>query len=310
MALLYFDEIFLEHDPGDHPDSKERLLWIRQGLIEAGLWDEQRLRPATPATVEQITAVHSPDYVELIEKLAARGGGHLTLDTLLSVGSYEAARHAAGTVIAAAEAVLGGEDTTALCLVRPPGHHATPRGGMGFCLFNNIAIAVRHLQATAARPRVLIVDWDLHHGNGLQETFYEDAEVFYFSLHRSPFYPGTGQAEETGRAAGEGFTLNLPLARGTSREEYLAQFERGLQKVEGAFAPEFVFVAAGFDTGAGDPFGGFGLEPEDYATMTRRVKQLAAGPAGGRIVSSLEGGYAAQGLSAAVAAHFRALQEE
>jgi len=310
VALIYFDEIFLQHDPGDHPEGKERLLWIRQGMVEARLWEPQRVRAASAATVEQITAVHSPDYVKLIEKLAARGGGHLTLDTLLSVGSYKAACHAAGTVIAAAEAVLRGEDTTALCLVRPPGHHATPRGGMGFCLFNNIAIAARHLQATADRPRLLIIDWDLHHGNGLQETFYEEADVFYFSLHRSPFYPGTGHAEETGRGPGEGFTLNLPLGRDTGRDEYLAQFESGLQKVEAAFAPQLVFIAAGFDTSEGDPFGGFGLKPKDYAAMTRRVKQLAAGSAGGRIVSCLEGGYGAKGLSATVAAHFRALQEE
>ncbi|MEK7861776.1 MAG: histone deacetylase, partial [Chloroflexota bacterium] len=245
--------------------------------------------PARDATMDEIARVHDRAYVEVVRETSERGGGGFDADTYLNVHSYAAAVRAVGGVLAAVEAVVAGRDRTALCLVRPPGHHATPERGMGFCLFNNVAIAARFI-----RKRVLIVDWDVHHGNGTQDTFADDPSVFYLSTHRFPFYPGTGHAEERGA----GNLLNVPFVGSVSRKQIQKKFAAPLRKAVPDFKPEFVLVSCGFDAYARDPIGGLGLEPEDYRTMTDVVREP-----GVPVVSALEGGYSLEGLGPCAEQH-------
>ena len=216
---------------------------------------------------------------------------------------------AAGTCVAAVDAVLKGKEHTALCLIRPPGHHATRTRSMGFCLFNNIALAAQHARAAHSLARVLIVDWDVHHGNGTQDIFYEDPQVMFFSIHRfgSGFYPGSGDRTETGHGKGLGTTLNVPVALGTPRQRYLAQFTQALETAAAKSKPELVLLDAGFDAHVKDPIGALGLETEDFAAMTRQVLQVARTHAGGRLVSCLEGGYNQAALAESVQAHLEEL---
>jgi len=225
----------------------------------------------------------------------------------VSGASWDAAVGSAGTAIAAARAVARGELANAFVATRPPGHHATPERAMGFCLFNSVAVAARALQAEGHAQRVLIVDWDVHHGNGTQDTFLADPSVFFLSLHQWPHYPGSGAAEETGVGAGEGFTLNVPLPAGTPAAAYRDRFDQVLTDVEDRFAPDFVLVSAGFDCMAGDPLGDLLLEPADLHWMTRRVVELADRACGGRVVALLEGGYAPPRLGAGAVAVVRGL---
>src|SRR5262249_34329443 len=239
----------------------------------------KRLTPlaARDATAQELSLVHHPAYVEGVREASERGGGWFDADTYLNERSYGAAVRAAGGLLAAAEARRGGRDRTALCLVRPPGHHATPERGMGFCLFNNVAIAARFL-----KRRVLIVDWDVHHGNGTQDTFEDDPTVWYLSTHRFPFYPGTGHESERG----VGNIINLPMDIDTPREKVLTIFEKAVRKAAKDFKPEFLLVSCGFDAYENDPIGGLNLMPEDYRRMTDVVCGL-----GIPVVSALEGGY-------------------
>jgi len=230
-----------------------------------------------------------------------------TGDTDVSAGSLEAAFMAAGGVLSAVDAVMEGRVRSAFCLVRPPGHHATPERGMGFCIFNNVAIGARYAQARYGIERVLIIDWDVHHGNGTQEIFYGDPSVLYFSTHQWPMYPGTGRERETGSAGGRGSTLNCPLGSGSGRTEFVAAFRQRLLPAVRGFKPEFVFVSAGFDALAVDPLGGLALTADDFGDLTRLVVEVAGEHAAGRIVSSLEGGYNLDGLAAASGAHVAAL---
>jgi len=230
----------------------------------------------------------------------------LDMDTRVSPESWEAALGSAGGAIAAAAAVADGMLSSAFVATRPPGHHATPDRAMGFCLFNNVAVAARHLQATGRAGRVLIVDWDVHHGNGTQDVFYEDPTVYYLSLHQAPHYPGTGDALETGDGPGRGTTLNVPLAAGTPRETYRARFREALARAVEAARPDFVLVSAGYDAMKDDPLGGLLLEPEDFHGMTREVLD-AASVCGGRVVAVLEGGYDPIRLGQAVVQTIRAL---
>jgi acetoin utilization deacetylase AcuC-like enzyme len=214
---------------------------------------------------------------------------------------------ACGTAVDAVERVIAGEDTTAFCAVRPPGHHAVPNGAMGFCLLGNAAIAARTAIQRLGLNRVLVVDWDVHHGNGTQDVFYEDGQVGFFSAHRFPFYPGTGRKIETGRGAGLGTTFNLPLQFGTSRKDYLSAFEGMLTDAADHMKPELVILSAGFDAHADDPIGSLGLETEDFETLTRLVQQVAATHANDRLVSILEGGYNLQRLAECVELHLKTL---
>jgi acetoin utilization deacetylase AcuC-like enzyme len=255
----------------------------------------------------RLELVHEPGHIDRVLGLAARGGGHLDPDTVVSPRSADVAQLAAGAACDAVDRVLNGEAKTALCLVRPPGHHALPERAMGFCLFNNIAIAAQVAIAEHRLDRVLIVDWDVHHGNGTQDTFYADGRIGFFSTHRWPFYPGTGDADETGAGEGLGATRNLPITPGVSREIYLKRLRNELEDFAARIRPQLVLVSAGFDSHRLDPLGSFLLETEDFATLTQYVLDVAAVHAGGRVVSMLEGGYNPNLLAECVETHLRGL---
>jgi acetoin utilization deacetylase AcuC-like enzyme len=307
MTLLYRDRFFQEHRTGNHPERPERLQALDRRLEQEGLAARCRpgsFRPLTAAAVQQ---VHAAEQVALVRELAQQGGGWIDADTVVSPASYEVALAAAGACVAAVAAVLQGEDRTALCLVRPPGHHATSRQSMGFCLFNNVALAAVHARQQV--ERVLIVDWDVHHGNGTQEIFYEDPSVTFYSIHRygQGFYPGTGSAAETGRGPGLGYTFNAPIPYGTPRRTYLDRFRQVLEQAAARSRPELVLLSAGFDAHRQDPIGSLGLEEEDFREMSRLVLEVARVHAGGRLVSCLEGGYDLEALAACVAVHLQEL---
>lgn len=297
------------HDPGPgHPESPARFDAVVRGLRDAGLLE--RLVPigARDAILEELRRCHTADYLSLAEHEIHEGHVELsTGDTLVCEESWAAALRAAGSALSAVDAVCAGRVRNAFCVTRPPGHHASPARGMGFCIFNNIALAARHAQHVHGVERVLIVDWDVHHGNGTQDIFYEDGSVFCFGIHQSPHYPGTGSRSETGRGRGKGATLNCPLPAGCGRAEILAAFESQLIPAADAFRPGLVLISAGFDSREDDPLGDFRLTDADFADLTLLVAGIAKKHAGDRIVSMLEGGYSLSGIEAACAAHVGAL---
>jgi acetoin utilization deacetylase AcuC-like enzyme len=305
MTLLYNDPLFLQHDTGAHPETANRLRTVTARLEKTDL--PSRCRPAAyrPLTTETVTQIHSQRMVHSAEETAKRGGGLLDPDTVVSPASFSVALAAAGACVSAVEAVLRGDDTNALCLVRPPGHHATPTHSMGFCLFNNIALAANHALTVHSLDRILIVDWDVHHGNGTQDIFYSDPRVLFFSIHRfgMGFYPGTGDDEETGTGKGLGWTMNVPIHYGTSRKNYIASFGHALGKAADKIKPQLVLVSAGFDAHALDPIGSLGLEVEDFAVLTRQVLDVAQSHCKGKLVSCLEGGYNLEILAESVQVH-------
>lgn len=310
MTLLYTAPCFLDHRTGGHPECPARLEAIVRELASRRL-TQRCATPACPAApLDRLVRVHSPEHVRQVEAFAHAGGGRIEVDTVVSPRSFDVALHAAGAAGDAVERVLGGEDRTALCLVRPPGHHALPGGPMGFCLFNNIAVAARMAVDEFGLDRVLIVDWDVHHGNGTQDMFWEDGRVAFFSVHRSLFYPGTGAADETGGGAGLGFTKNLPLRFGIEREEYHSRVAGALTAFADKVRPQLVLVSAGFDAHRLDPVGSLGLETEDFIDLTRLVLDIANTHAGGRVVSILEGGYNVDALADSVAVHLETLLDE
>lgn len=306
---LVVDPVYREHDPGEgHPESPARydaVVWgISQAVLPKALLE---LEPREAAESE-IALCHGLGYMERVKRDVEEGRDTLsTGDTGINMRSLDAALMAAGGVIVAVDAVMGGKVANAFCAVRPPGHHATPTCGMGFCIFNNVAIGARYVQREYDLKRVLIVDWDIHHGNGTQEIFYRDPSVFYFSTHQWPFYPGTGAFDDTGIGEGKGTTLNCPFASGSGRAEIVGAFRDKLVPAMKHFKPEFVFISAGFDGRAGDPIGHFVLTDADFEELTRMVLAIADEYAQGRVVSALEGGYDLQGLAAAAGAHVRAL---
>jgi acetoin utilization deacetylase AcuC-like enzyme len=262
-----------------------------------------------PATREQISRLHPDPWYKTVQAYAAAGGGRIEADTVVSERSFDAATLAVGAVCDAVGRVLAGEDKSALCLVRPPGHHAVPKGAMGFCLFNNIAIGAKEAIAVHGLDRVLVVDWDVHHGNGTQDMFWTDEQVGFFSIHRWPFYPGTGDSDETGSGKGLGYTRNLPIEYGTSRSDYLSHFETELADFAAKVKPQLVLLSAGFDAHRQDPIGSLQLETEDFAELTRIVKQVAATHSGGKLISVLEGGYHPDRLAESVGLHLEGLLE-
>ncbi len=309
MTLLYTDPVFLEHATGQHPENAERLRRVTKKLEAANLIGRCRVGSFQPAAKESILAVHTAEVYERAEKMAERGGGYLDPDTVVSPASFRVALNAAGACMAAVDAVVTGADSTALCLVRPPGHHATPTRSMGFCLFNNIAIAAAHARTKHALNRILIVDWDVHHGNGTQDVFYSDPAKFFLSVHRygDGFYPGTGAADETGTGAGLGFTKNVPLPFGVSRKAYFEAFGRALEQAADKMKPELVLVSAGFDAHARDPIGSLGLQTEDFATLTNQALHVAKAHAQGKLIACLEGGYNVDALADSVQVHLEEL---
>jgi acetoin utilization deacetylase AcuC-like enzyme len=307
MTLLYTDPCFLDHDTRQHPERALRLQKVSEHLDATGLASQCDRPTWQPISGKRLELVHEASHVEFISALAARGGGQPDVDTVVSPASFDVARMAAGAAADAVDRVLAGEDATALCLIRPPGHHALPERAMGFCLFNNVAIAARVATAEHELDRVLVVDWDVHHGNGTQDAFYADARVGFFSAHRWPFYPGTGDANETGTGDGFGATHNLPVHFGVSRQQYRDWFRLELEKFAAGIRPELVLVSAGFDAHREDPIGSLGLDTEDFADLTKIVRGIADVHAGGRVVSVLEGGYNPQRLAESVAAHLTGL---
>ncbi len=305
-VLLISGDVFARHDTDFHPENQSRLDAIIEHLRETGLWDRCRVLPPRAATRDEIAAVHDADYVDLVHSTAEAGGGWLDFDTVITPGGYEAACHAAGAGLVAAERILAGDARRALCLVRPPGHHARPSRGMGFCIFNNIAVTARWLLSQGLE-RLLIVDWDVHHGNGTEEAFYDDPRVFYLSLHIYPFYPGTGSRASRGSGEGAGTTLNVPLEWTTPAEKYLALFTEALEEACSRSQPEFILISAGFDGYRGDLMVGLSLEVADFGRLTDLVVVQAEVTAQGRVLSMLEGGYGGAGLARCVAEHLRRL---
>jgi acetoin utilization deacetylase AcuC-like enzyme len=309
-ALIY-DPSFLEHKTGRHPENPERLKVILSALqADAPLWVELHHLSPQAASDADIARCHGYELIDQLRTLCERGVPFVDLDTVISRESYQVARLAAGAAIAAVDHVFGDNGTegrAAFALVRPPGHHATPNRAMGFCLFNNAAIAARYAQARYGAERVLIIDWDVHHGNGTQDIFYSDPSVFYFSTHQHPFYPGTGAASETGEGKGEGTTLNIPLSAGTAGREHHQAFIDALETIRRRFPPDLVIISAGFDSRRGDPLGGLLLEDSDFQEMTKEVVGLAERHASARVVSVLEGGYNLDALGETVRTHVEAL---
>ena len=293
-----------------HPECPERLDAVLRGLGEAGLLNRLARVDARAATQEELLLCHTREYLSTAKRDVESGRPYLsTGDTDITANSWEVAARAAGGVLNAVDAVVSGKARNAFCAVRPPGHHATPNRGMGFCLFNNVAIAARHAQRKHGLARVLIVDWDVHHGNGTQDIFYSDPSVFFFSTHQWPLYPGTGRADETGEGAGRGATMNRPFPAGSGRAEILGAVQGSLLPAAERFQPDLVLISAGFDSRAGDPLGRFTLTDRDFADLTRTAIEIADRYACGRVVSVLEGGYNPEGLARAAAAHVEALLE-
>ena len=308
MVTLFSDPRMLDHVPSPtHPERPERLRAVTRHLERTGIARHCPTRPVRPATDEELLRVHTPGYLRRVDALAAEGGGQAEVDTWISPGSPLAARLAAGAAVDAVASVIEGPDRRAFCVVRPPGHHALADGPMGFCLFGSVAVAAADAVHRLGLERVLIVDWDVHHGNGTQAMFYDDPRIGFFSIHRHPFYPGSGAANETGTGPGLGWTRNIPLAFGTPRKEYLAAFRSGLEAMAAKVRPELVILSAGFDAHAEDPVGSLGLEVEDFEEMTKAVLDVAETEAGGRLVSVLEGGYNPSILAGCVAAHLQAM---
>src|SRR5262245_19328215 len=309
MSLhLIYDARYLKHDTGLHPENARRLEAILrvidrdEGLSKKLIRDVPR-----PAANEDIARCHQEDLIFHIESACERNEGYLDVDTRISPESFEVARLAAGAAVTAVDAAMAGEGGRAFGLVRPPGHHATISTAMGFCLFNNAAIGARYAQAKYGIERVLIIDWDVHHGNGTQEIFWEDPTVFYFSTHQYPYYPGTGSSGERGGGKGEGFTLNIPLAAHTPAREHRQAFADAIRDIERRFPPDLIIISAGFDSRRGDPLGSLMLEDADFSEMTKEVLRLAEKHAAGRVIGLLEGGYNLDLLGKSVKTHIAAL---
>jgi len=304
-TALLADPIYRKHLEGrEHPERPERFDAVMRGLESAGLVDGLLRIPSRPATEEELLLCHTQQYLETVRQDFAAGVPYLsTGDTDITPNSLYVASHAVGGVLNAVDSVMTGAARNAFCAVRPPGHHANAQRGMGFCLFNNVAIAARYAQQKYGVERVLIVDWDVHHGNGTQDIFYHDANVFFFSSHQWPLYPGTGRADETGEGAGQGTTMNFPFPAGAGRLEILGAVQNSLVPAMEHFRPSLVLISAGFDSRIGDLLGRFTLTDQDFADLTLAVMQIADRHAKGRVISLLEGGYSLAGLASAAAAH-------
>ena len=297
----------LEHDTGSHPENRARIVALEEELERRGRlgWE---WRDAPAADDERITAVHPPEHLARVRGMCDAGGGWFDADTVASAGSWGAARHAAGGACAMVDALMGGEAPTAFCALRPPGHHAERDTPMGFCLLNNVAIGARHALDAWDAARVLILDWDVHHGNGTNDIFHSSREVLFISIHQMPLYPGTGPLSDAGSGEGEGYTLNLPVPPGSGEDTWLALVDHVVAPVARAFEPGLVLVSAGFDGHRDDPLAQCRLETESYGLMAAKVRAIAA-ELGVPFGATLEGGYDLAALSSSVAATLQAFAD-
>ena len=300
---------YVKHDTGSgHPERPDRVRAGLQALQASDVWEELYQIEPTCATIEQICYAHDSDYISHVQQCCEQET-NLDYDTPVVKETFDVARLSTGGVLRAADAVMGRTVRKAFALVRPPGHHATPHRSMGFCLFNNVAITARYLQREHGVGKVAIVDWDVHHGNGTQDIFYADPSIFFFSIHQSPLYPGTGAANETGSGDAIGTTLNTPMPPGSDTEAYIEVFKSTLKPALLDFSPEVVIISAGFDAHHLDPLATINLTAKGFASLTDLVVEIAAETAEGRIISALEGGYSLRALSDSVVAHVKHLTE-
>jgi len=307
-SAVVVDPEYLKHDPGRfHPERPQRIKVLLDLADELGS-SFTRLEPR-PATQAELEACHTRDYIELVRSTSERNHCALDGDTVTSRDSFGVGLLATGGFLKLLDAIAAGEARNGFALVRPPGHHALPDRAMGFCLFNTIAIGAEHVRRRYGAERVLIMDWDVHHGNGTQEVFYRDPSVLYLSTHQYPYYPGTGADDEVGAGAGEGFTVNIPLPAGCGDEEYLRLFRDIVAPTAAKFAPDWILVSAGFDPHQRDPLGGMNVTEQGFASMASLLVQLAERHAEGRIAFLLEGGYDLQALKNSVAAVLRSIEE-
>ena len=308
-AIVFHDPATLRHEPpADHPESPERMDSVMRAV--RALERQQRLAIAAPqpATDDHVLLVHSAEYLKKVRAETSAGRRTLsTGDTEISQGSMAAALAAAGTVVSAVDAVMTGKTRRAFCAVRPPGHHASASRGMGFCVFNNVAIGARHAGRKHGVERILIADWDVHHGNGTQDVFWNDGAIMFFDTHQHPWYPGTGLPTETGEGRARGLISNHPFPSGSGRAQILGAFRESLVPAAERFKPDLVMISAGFDSRLGDPLGQFTLTDNDFRDLTDTVVTIARQFSGGRVVSVLEGGYALDGLTASVLGHLERL---
>ena len=305
-TALVHHPVFREHDTGPgHPENPSRYSVVMDALRgDAELWSTLREVEAREAPRGDIQAAHSPQLYKHVERAVAEGIGYLDQDTVVSLRSFDAAKRGAGAPCHAIDLIMAGEVQNAFVPVRPPGHHATEERAMGFCLFNNVAVAARYAQQKFPEiEKVAIIDWDVHHGNGTQGIFYDDPTVFFFSAHQYPWYPGTGSRGEKGTGRGLGYTLNLPLRAATPAVEHKRGFEAALDEMSANFNPDLIIISAGFDSHLGDPLGQLLLVDDDFIDMTRALKQWAASSCHGRLVSCLEGGYNLETLGETVRRH-------
>lgn len=310
---LAYDSFFEKHLTGPgHPERPERTSRVYEEMTKAGMIEKAVKLQAQACKEEYLELAHKREYLAQAKKDIEEGLKSLsTGDTQVSMKSWEVALLATGGVLHAVSQVVKGKIGRAFCLTRPPGHHATPSKGMGFCIFNHVALAARFAQEELGIGKVLIVDWDVHHGNGTQDVFYEDETVMFLSTHQSPWYPGTGSKEETGKGKGLGYTLNFPFPAGSGRHEIVeGAFGLDLPKKIKNFRPELILISAGFDSRRGDPLGQFRLSDKDFSDLTRLIVGLAKEHCGGKVVSVLEGGYDLAGLAKGCLAHFSALSQD
>ena len=311
-TALVHHPIYQKHDTGlGHPETPMRYEAVMSALRDApGFWGSLLEIEPEKASKGLIQAVHSAQHFKRVEGAFENGADRLDADTIISMASFDASLYAAGGAIAGVDAVMQGEAKNAFVAVRPPGHHATAEHAMGFCLFNNVAVAARYAQNNYKEiERVAIIDWDVHHGNGTQGIFYDDPSVYFFSMHQYPWYPGTGAKGETGFSRGLGATLNIPVKANTPATEQTRMFEGALEDISRKFRPDLILISAGFDAHLTDPLGQLRLEDKDFISMTRTVKQWADDACGGRIVSCLEGGYNLDTLGLTVKNHVAALSK-
>jgi acetoin utilization deacetylase AcuC-like enzyme len=305
------DKSYIDHRPGAfHPESPQRLETIYEMLNDPDMSDKYLDVPVREATEEELLSIHSKEYINTVAATAGKQHGYLDADTQTSAGSYVAALRAAGGLCNAIEMVNTRELDNAFALVRPPGHHAERNRGMGFCLFNNVAIGAKYAQKTLGLERILITDWDLHHGNATQHSFEDDPTILYFSTHQYPFYPGSGSFQEVGRAKGEGYTVNVPLSTGYGDAEYIALYRQILKPIALQFKPDLVLSSVGFDIYMHDPLGGMSVTPHGFAGMTRILMEITSSTCSGKLVLTLEGGYNLEGLRDSVKAVLKELRGE